>query len=234
MSPRGSSVLNIRQMSTATHSEHGAGKAAHDRSFIRARLGSFLAFFPLAIWSTGHLWNNLAAFQGGEKWSAAVTEYPHPAAQVATGVVVLVPLALHTAWGVKRLASARPNNLRYGFFANLKYALQRLSAIGLALFLGAHLWLAMLHPRLTTGRPEPFADIAREMHFHAPTLIVYLLGTLGLAYHLANGLHTFTMGWGLVASRRALRKLDGLVVLVFLVLLAMGWGAIYALYSAVA
>jgi succinate dehydrogenase / fumarate reductase, cytochrome b subunit len=234
MSSNRSSVVDVLAVSTATHSEQTAGKTAHDRSFVRARMGSLLAFFPLGVWSINHLWNNLAAFQGGEKWAAAVTEYPHPAAQVATGVVVLVPVALHTAWGIKRLASARPNNLRYGFYANLKYALQRLSAIGLLLFLGAHLWLAMLRPRLTTGRPEPFADIAREMHFHAPTLIVYVLGTLGLAYHLANGLHTFTMGWGLVASRRALRKLDGLAVLVFVILLAMGWGAIYALYSAVA
>lgn len=234
MSSNRSSVLDVRPMSTATHTGPGADKAAHDRSFIRARLGSFLAFFPLAFWSIGHLWNNLAAFQGGEKWAAAVTEYPHPAAQIATGIVVLVPIALHTAWGVKRLATSRPNNVRYGFFANLKYVLQRLSAIGLALFLGAHLWLAMLHPRLTTGRPEPFADIAREMHFHMPTLVVYILGTLALAYHLANGLQTFTMGWGLVASRRALQKLNGLVAVVFLLLLAMGWGAIYALYSAVA
>ena len=221
-------------MTTATHSGHGPAAAGGDRSFVRARLGSLLAFFPLGIWSVNHLWNNLAAFQGAEKWSAAVTEYPHPAAQIATGVVVLVPLALHTAWGIKRLASSRPNNIRYGFFANLKYALQRLSAIGLLLFLGAHLWLAMLHPRLTTGRPEPFQDIAREMHFHGPTLAVYLLGTLGLAYHLANGLHTFTMGWGLVASRRALTKLNWLAVLLFLIFLAMGWGGVYALYSAVA
>jgi succinate dehydrogenase / fumarate reductase, cytochrome b subunit len=110
--------------------------------------------------------------------------------------------------------------------------LQRLSAIGLLLFLGAHLWLAMLHPRLTTGRPEPFSDISHEMHHHLPTLLVYTLGVLGIAYHLANGLQTFTMGWGIVTSRRALRKLDILVWVVFVGLLAMGWGSVYALWDA--
>jgi succinate dehydrogenase / fumarate reductase cytochrome b subunit len=223
-------------MSTAAHShaEGSPGASRGEKGFVRARLGSFLAFFPLGVWSVGHLWNNLAAFQGAAQWSAAVTEYPHPLAQLATGVVVLVPLALHVVWGIKRLVISRPNNLRYGFFANLRYAVQRLSAIGLLLFLGAHLWLAMIKPRLTTGHPEPFADLAREMHFHTPTLAVYLLGTIGLAYHLANGLQTLAMGWGLVVSRRALRKLDAMAALVFLVLLAMGWGAIYAIYSAVA
>jgi succinate dehydrogenase / fumarate reductase cytochrome b subunit len=200
----------------------------------RGRLGSLLAFVPLGVWSIGHLWNNLAAFDGAESWTHAVTEYPHPVAQLATGIVVLVPLVIHTLWGVRRLATSRPNNVRYAFYANLKYLLQRLSAVGLLLFLGAHLWLAMLKPRLTTGRPEPFASLAHEMHFHAPTLVVYVLGTLALAYHLANGLHTLTMGWGLVSSRRALRKLGGLALLVFMVLLAMGWGAIYAIYTSIA
>ena len=34
--------------------------------FWRARLGSFLAVVPLGVWTFIHLWNNLAAFQGGE------------------------------------------------------------------------------------------------------------------------------------------------------------------------
>jgi succinate dehydrogenase / fumarate reductase cytochrome b subunit len=70
------------------------------------------------------------------------------------------------------------------------------------------------------------------MRFHTPTLVVYILGTLGVAYHLANGLQSFAMGWGLVASRRALRQLEWVAAIAFIVLLAMSWGAIYALYAA--
>jgi succinate dehydrogenase / fumarate reductase cytochrome b subunit len=70
------------------------------------------------------------------------------------------------------------------------------------------------------------------MHSHAPTLIVYVLGTLGVSYHLANGLHSFAMGWGIVSSRRALKKLEALALVVFLGLLAMSWAAVYALYDA--
>jgi succinate dehydrogenase / fumarate reductase cytochrome b subunit len=193
-----------------------------------------LAFFPLGVWSVNHLWNNLSALQGPDRWASAVTEYSHPAAQLATGIFVLVPVVFHTVWGIRRVFTSTPNNVRYGTLANLRYLLQRLSAIGLALFLGAHLWLAMIHPRFTTGHPLTFEAIAHEMHFHMPTLTVYLLGTLGLAYHLANGLQTFAMGWGLVTSRRALRKLDVAAAVAFVILLAMGWGAIYAFYTAVA
>jgi len=211
---------------------HAAPSRKIDRSFLRDRLGSLLAVVPLSVWTVNHLWNNLSAFKSGAAWQADVTDHGHPIAFFASSVVALLPLVLHTIWGIGRLFSTRPNNTRYRTFANLKYALQRLSAIGVMGFLGAHIWLALLHPRITTGKPEPFADIAHEMHHHLPTLVVYLLGTLGVAYHLANGLHSFTMGWGIVTSRRALKKLDVGVILLFLVLLAMSWGAIYALWDA--
>lgn len=203
-----------------------------DGAFLRARLGSLLAVAPLGVWTVWHLWSNLAAFQGAEAWQESVTGHANPLAQLVTGIVVLVPLALHTVWGIGRLFSAKPNNLRYGFYANLKYAVQRLSAIGLVGFLGAHLWLAMLRPRLVLGRAEAFEDIAHEMHHHGPTITVYALGILGVSYHLANGLHSFCMGWGVVTSRRALKQLEAGVIGLFLLFLALGYSAVYALWKA--
>jgi succinate dehydrogenase / fumarate reductase cytochrome b subunit len=200
--------------------------------FLRDRVASALAVLPLGAWTVVHLWHNLSAFESPEAWQKAVTAYAHPFAEAVTGVVVLLPLALHLIWGLGRLASSRPNNLRYSFYGNLKYLLQRVSAVGVLFFLGAHLWLAFLRPRLTEGHPEAFADIAHEMHFHVPTLVVYLLGTLGVAYHLANGAHTFCMSWGIVSTRAALHRLEWIAILFFVVLLVMSWGAVYALWTA--
>jgi len=206
--------------------------AAARSGFFQARLASAVAIVPLGAWTFVHLWHNLAAFEGADAWQSAVTEYPHPFAEAITGIIVLLPLALHTVWGVGRLASSRPNNLRYRFYGNLKYLLQRVAAVGVLLFLGAHLWQALVRPRVVEGHPEPFAHIAQFMHFHTPTLAVYLLGTLGVAYHLANGAHTACMSWGIVSSQVALRRLEWLAMLLFALLLAMSWGAIYALWAA--
>ncbi|MDB4943008.1 MAG: Succinate dehydrogenase cytochrome b558 subunit [Labilithrix sp.] len=206
--------------------------AKHDTSFLRSRLGSALAVFPLGVWTVAHLFNNLSAFKGAAAWQQDVTEYKNPVVFFTTSIIALLPLVLHTIWGIGRLLTVQPNNVRYGFFSNQKYLLQRISAVGILFFLGAHIWLAMLHPRITTGRPEVFADISHEMHHHLPTLLVYVLGTLGVAYHLANGLQTFAMGWGVVTSHRALKRLGALVYVTFALLLAMCWGTIYALYEA--
>lgn len=207
-------------------------RSSVDGAFLRSRLGSFLAVVPLAVWTTAHLWHNLSAFTSGEAWQKDVTEYPHPVALFATSVVVLLPLVIHSIWGIARMFQTRPNVPRYGYFANWKFVLQRLSAIGVLLFTGAHLWLAFLEPRLTRGHPEAFQQIAHEMHHHGPTTAVYILGILGVAYHLANGLHTFLMGWGIVSSRAALKRLSFLVYVFFAILLALGWGSVYALYQA--
>ncbi|HEY3816751.1 MAG TPA: hypothetical protein VGL81_06250 [Polyangiaceae bacterium] len=200
--------------------------------FLRARLASFLAVFPLSVWTFFHLWNALSGFQGADAWQASMTEYPHPVAEALAGVVVLLPLAIHTVWGIGRLLSSRPNNLRYRTYANLKYLLQRLAGLGVLLFLGAHVWLALLKPRIVEGHAESFADLAEHMHFHGPTLATYVLGILGVAFHMANGLQSFCMGWGVVTSRRGLRRLEGAALAVFLLLLVMGWGAVYSLWAA--
>lgn len=209
-----------------------AGQGEMRASFLRARLGSALAVFPLSVWTFVHIWHNLSAFEGPDAWQASVTEYPHPVAEVMTAIVVLLPLALHAVWGIGRLMTSRPNNLRYRHYANLKYLLQRVTAVGIFLFVGAHLWLALIRPRLVEGHAEAFADIAHEMHYHGPTLVTYLLGTLGVAYHLANGVQTSCMSWGLVSSRRGLQRLERCAVALLVVLWAMSWGAVYALWTA--
>lgn len=199
---------------------------------LQSRLGSFLAVFPLSIWVINHLWDNLYAFSGATAWQSAVTGYAHPFSKALGLLIAFVPLLFHTGWGVVRLFSFRPNNLAYNNYSNLKYILQRVTAAGLLAFIAAHVWLAFLRPYLTHGIPEDFTDIAREMRFHGPTLAVYLIGTFATAYHLANGLQNFGMAWGIFASERSMRRFEPVVIILFLLLTAMAWGAIFKLYSA--
>jgi succinate dehydrogenase / fumarate reductase cytochrome b subunit len=201
-------------------------------AFVRSRLASLLAVAPLGVWTVLHVWDNLSVFKGSAEWQANVTGHRHSVALAAATIVVLAPLLLHTLWGLDRLRTGRPNYPRYGYFENLKYLLQRLSALGVLAFLGAHIWLAFLRPRLVDRQAEPFQDLAAEMHHGPATLFVYLLGTLGVAYHLGNGLYGFAMSWGLGATRRSLRGFQAAGVVLFVLLLGMSWAAIYGLWSA--
>ena len=209
-----------------------APAAPPKNGLFTSRLGSFVSVVPLTFWVINHLWDNLAAFSGAQAWEQKVTGHEHPIAMVLTYLFVFLPLLMHTGWGVARLFTARPNNARYNNYGNLKYLLQRLSALGALGFIGAHVWKAFLAPRLFNGAPEAFDDIAREMRFHGPTLVVYLLGTLGTTFHLANGIQAFGMAWGIFASERSMRRFEPYVIAIFLLLVGMSWGAIFALYNA--
>jgi|ERR1041384_5343896 succinate dehydrogenase / fumarate reductase cytochrome b subunit len=201
------------------------------RDFILSRLGSLFAIAPLGVWVLAHLWNQLAAYRSPAAWQESVEGHVNGATTVLVFVVVLGPLLWHTVWGIARMLRSRPAVSNTGF-SNIRYVVQRLSAIGLLGFLAAHLYLAWFEPRFLHGRPEPFSEIAREMRFHGPTLIVYVLGVLAIAYHLANGLWSFlTMGWGVTVSKSGIAWMERVALLFFFVLLIIGWAAVYGLYA---
>jgi succinate dehydrogenase / fumarate reductase cytochrome b subunit len=206
--------------------------ASEAAPLLGPRVGSLLAFAPLGVWTTWHMYSNLAAFQGAEAWERSVTAARAPFVEVLTSTIVLLPLVLHTVWGFRRLKIVKVNNLRYNTFDNLKFLLQRLSAVGVVLFLGAHIYKARLDPLISHGRHETFADISYQMHHHAPTFAVYILGVLGVAYHLSNGIATGGLTWGYAATERARQRVQWLSYVFFILLLGMGWGSIFALWSA--
>jgi succinate dehydrogenase / fumarate reductase cytochrome b subunit len=206
------------------------------RDFLLARLGSLFAILPLGAWVTVHLWHQLAAYESPEAWQEAVEGHVNVASAALVFVLVLGPLLWHTVWGLVRMLRSKPamgnTALHPNAFNNLRYVLQRLSALGLLGFLGAHLYLAWFEPRFLHGAPESFSDIARHMRFHTPTLIVYVLGVVGIAYHLANGFWSFaTMGWGAMVSKSGQVWLERAALLLFAVLTAIGVAAVYGLYA---
>jgi len=219
--------------STATESggeQHSAAAATPGRGLI-PRLGSALALAPLGVWVVFHLWDNLYAFNGEQAWKSHVTVDRNPVFEILTSTAILLPLILHMIWGIRRMRIMRVNVGSYTTFDNIKFILQRLSAIGLILFLGAHIWKARLEPQIESGSHESFKHISCFMRNHPPTLIVYILGVLGTAYHLANGVSIAGMTWGYAATPAARKKLQTFALIFMVVLMLMGFGAIYTLYD---
>ena len=180
---------------------------------------------PLGVYVFLHLWTNLHSLAGPQAFNDAVDRSRANPAFLFLEVFGLgIPLVAHTAIGFREISRGRPNIGRYGFLDNLRYLLQRLSAIGLALFLGAHIYKARLapEPQFLVNGHESFAGM-REA-FHEPiTLTVYALGMLGIAYHLANGLQTAATRTGLVVSNAGRKRMTSVAAVVMVLLLAMSY-----------
>ncbi|HUB08826.1 MAG TPA: succinate dehydrogenase [Myxococcales bacterium] len=217
-------------MSATAAAQPLASPAAAGRSYLFSKLGSFIGLVPLGVWTTIHLWNNLAAFAGARAWNENVTHHPNRIGELFGLSALVLFILWHTVWGLSRMKASSPNGQPY--LGNWRWWLQRISAVGLLLFLGAHLYLAKLEPLMKTGRPETFEDIAAHMAHHAPTLIVYILGIAAIAYHLGNGLWNFSFSFGLITSQRGLKWGTWAAALVVIALLIIGWLAVFALWQA--
>jgi len=76
------------------------------RNFLLDRLGSFLAFFPLGIWTANHLWNQLAAFAGARAWEESVTAHSSPASAISIAVISALALLRHSLYSFSGIESA--------------------------------------------------------------------------------------------------------------------------------
>ena len=189
-----------------------ASPAVARSGFLRARLASFLAIFPLARVDVlpplaQPRRRSRGRTPGRRRSPSTRTRSP----QALTGVVVLLPLAIHTVWGIGRLAtSAARTTSATGFYANLKYLLQRLAGARRAAAFSARTSGSRCSSRASSrGTPRRSPTSPSRCTFTRRRWSSYVLGTLGVAYHLANGLQTFCMGWGVVSQPRGAEEAGG-------------------------
>jgi succinate dehydrogenase / fumarate reductase cytochrome b subunit len=200
--------------------------SSSNRSFWFGKLFSLFGIVPLGLYVVMHLYSNLRSLYGEENFNHHLSETRSmPLIVPLTILVIWIPIIFHGLYGLLALKKSRPNLGRFPFLDNLKYVLQRLSGIGLLLFIPAHVYKTRLEPILShtvldfkhmgEGLSEPL------------TLIVYILGILGVAYHLANGVWQFAIGWGITTSEKGMKRVQVLSYVLFVALLVMGYGAIW-------
>ena len=186
---------------------------------------SLFGLLPLSAYVFLHLWTNMNSLQGPEAFDKALlASRGHPAFILFEIFSLGVPLLSHSILGMLEVARGRPNNASYPFFDNLKYILQRVSAVGLLLWIGAHIVKARLMPAIECTNAPACSETWMGMHeaFSEPvTLVVYALGMLAISYHLANGLYTASMRWGIVVSDAGRRRMTVVSVLVLATLMLM-------------
>jgi succinate dehydrogenase / fumarate reductase cytochrome b subunit len=187
---------------------------------------SLLGIVPLGAYVVLHLWTNMHSALGPEAFDAALLESRNKPAFLFLEIVGLgLPILVHTAIGLGIIVKMRPNNLRYGYFRNLRYLLQRLSALGVLLFLGAHVVKARILPA-TEGKVETWQGM-HEALSEPVTFTVYALGLLGVSYHLANGLWGTAMTMGLTIGPRAQTRMQGVALVTFFLLMGMSTIAVW-------
>ncbi len=174
--------------------------------FLLRRLHSLFGVFPLGVFLANHLFINAFASRGPSAFNEKVELLRSlPLLPLIEFGFIFVPLTLHAVLGVFIARQGLHNPLRYPYWRNWMYTLQRYSGWLVLGFVIFHVWT------LRFGNNPEYLDFYTLLHDSfriSPVLLgLYLVGGLATIYHFCNGLCTFCMTWGLTVSRTSQRAM---------------------------
>lgn len=186
--------------------------------FIR-RFHSLIALIPIGVFMCLHiLLNGSVLISGNESYLALITFMKTaPFIWVLEIIIIALPLLFHAIYGIWIVYLAKNNILKYTYYRNWCFYLQRLTAIIVVIFLLFH--VSML--RFMVHEPQAIINQLAGILHNPLYFVLYIIGVLASIYHFANGLFTFCITWGICVGERAQKIFSWAVVAIFIVLSAL-------------
>ena len=215
--------------------------------FLIRRVHSLLGIVPLGLYMTVHLATNASLLNGTQTFQRAVflIHSPGKLLPLIEWGLIFMPLIFHAVIGVWIAKSGKSNSSQYQFRSNKRYTWQRWTGFMALVYLFFHIlhlhgwfhiaaWEAMIRP-LGFGLFRPFnaaSSLVRAMQeWGIVWPAFYLVGMLACVYHLANGLWTSGITWGLWISPTAQARASKLCTVIGCGLAVLGISAWWAAVS---
>src|SRR5687768_16569306 len=170
-------------------------------TFLLRKLHQLTGIVPLGIFFFVHMFTNSKAMNGEASFEKAVKEiHELPFLLFLEIFGIFLPLLFHSIYGVIISTEARHNVLSYGYGRNWFYLFQRITGIYLFIFLLFHIlnFRFGLIPGLNlvpiAGNADKAFNIVASEFQITWVLVIYILGVLATAWHLAYGLFLFEIG----------------------------------------
>jgi succinate dehydrogenase / fumarate reductase cytochrome b subunit len=204
--------------------------------FLIYRLFSLSGLVPIGAYLFVHLATNASVINGPMTFQDQVDRI-HSLGLVlplVEWVFIFIPILFHAFVGWLIIAGALPNVNSYPYASNIRYTLQRVTAIIAFFFIVFH--VVQLHhlfgaPFEEVGGaafdPEQATSSTAIALQPVWIKILYAVGMLSVVYHFANGLWTQGITWGLWTSAAAQRRASWVSVVVGLALAAIGLSALW-------
>jgi succinate dehydrogenase / fumarate reductase cytochrome b subunit len=202
--------------------------APEEPHFWLRRLHSLSGIVPVGGFLAFHLYENYSATLGAAAYNTMTRNLQETRFALALEIaVIIVPLLFHGVYGLFVTGTARPNVISNTYVRNWMYFLQRVTGVILFAFVIFHLWTT----RFVDIRHHDQVDLFRLMEESVANPWIYafyVLGIVSATFHLANGIWSFSIVWGLTVGPRAQRRMMWVSAAVFLVLSFIGIRSIQA------
>lgn len=209
--------------------------------FLLRRLHSLSGLIPVGAFMTVHLLVNASILDSPGMFQRNVHQIHSlgRALPLVEWAFIFIPILFHGLFGMLIVAGGLANTGHYPYANNVRYVWQRVTGIIAFAFILLHVfhmhgwfhfhaWLANVVEPLGGAQFRPFnagstLNVAMD-GFIVP--ILYAIGMFACVYHLANGLWTMGITWGLWTSPSGQRRANWITVVVGVVLAGIGTGAL--------
>ena len=204
--------------------------------FLLYRLFSLAGFIPVGAFLIVHLLTNASVLGGAAAFQSRV-DLIHslgPLLPAVEWMFIFIPMLFHAGMGFVIIATGVPNVGSYSYMGNVRYTLQRATAMIAFAFILWHITqLHWMGAPLGGGQFDPHHAASSAAVALKPVAItlLYAVGIIGTVYHFANGLWSMGVTWGLWTSPAAMQRANWLSLFVGLGLGAAGLGALGGMRS---
>ncbi|MBO0601403.1 succinate dehydrogenase cytochrome b558 subunit [Sporosarcina sp. E16_3] len=199
---------------------------SRESDFYLRRLHSLLGIIPVGLFVAQHLVINHFATRGPEAFNAASDFMGNlPFVLFLEWFIIYIPLMFHGFYGVYIAFTAKNNVQRYGTFRNWMFMLQRITGVFLVIFIAWHIYDTRIQKALGV---EVNFDMMAKVLSNPFMLAFYIAGVLAATFHLANGVWSFLVSWGITQSPRSQTIVTYISMAIFLILSVIGVQALLA------
>ncbi len=209
----------IERNPVATTSNPRPFLARHE--FLIRRLHSLSGLIPVGAFMTVHLLANASVLESPGAFQRIVYQI-HSLGNLLPLVewaFIFVPILFHAVLGVVIILSGSMNTNRYRYASNVRYTLQRVTGVIAFVFIMWHVfhmhgwfhaeaWLQYVAEPLGGHEFRAYSagsTLGAAMSASPIIPVLYAIGVLSCVFHLANGLWTMGITWGVWTSPAAQR-----------------------------
>lgn len=218
------------------------GSFLERNEFLLRRLHSLSGIIPVGAYMVVHLLTNASVLDSAAAFQRNVYQIHSlgAALPVVEWVFIFLPLLYHAIYGVLIVRGALPNSSTYKTSSNIRYTLQRATGMIAFVFIMWHVfhmhgwfhadwWQKSIAEPLAGAKFKPFnaaSTAAEAMRISLIVPILYAIGVLSCVFHLANGIWTFGITWGVWVTPAAQRWATAACLVFGLGLAAVSMGAL--------
>ena len=189
-----------------------SAKAPDYSEFVLRRLHSLSGVVPLSAFICFHFFANAFSTTGADGFNRVVDGLRSlPFLIAIEWGALFAPFLFHMFYGLWVIYRGQSNVGREPYPRNFSYVAQRVTALIMFVFIIYHV-ISMKYMVLPEDRFPHGADYyaALREHFRNPYIYWwYVVAVAATVFHLANGICTFCMTWGITIGRNSQRVVAG-------------------------